>query len=65
MPQALLIAELCLKYGPALARSFQEIFTKQNPTQEDWDKVWATSEIPFESFFKKPIPTTQVESAKG
>jgi hypothetical protein len=65
MSETLIIAELCLKYGPSLARAFQEIFTKENPTKEDWDKVWAAADTPFEDFFKKPLPTASENPTKS
>ena len=41
MPQAILILELCLKYGPEFAKLAQQLVTKKEPTQEDWNSLWA------------------------
>jgi hypothetical protein len=44
MQQTLIIAELLLRYTPALARSVATIFYKSSPTLEDWEKVFALAE---------------------
>lgn len=41
---AIIVAQLLLQHGPAMAKAFQELFTKPNPTQEDWNRVWSLAE---------------------
>ena len=48
--QIMLVVELLLRYGPGMARAVQQLFTKANPTQADWDAVFALSEKSYESY---------------
>ena len=50
--QIMLIVELMLRYGPGLARAVQQIFQKQNPTQADWDAVFALAEKSYDDYIK-------------
>lgn len=43
-PVVITIAELALRYGPALAKAFQELMTVKEPTAEQWAAVWALAE---------------------
>lgn len=47
MQLAILIGQLLFKFGPTLAREFQILITKENPTQADWDKVFALAKEPW------------------
>jgi hypothetical protein len=46
----MLVVELLLRYGPGMARAVQQLFTKTNPTQADWDAVFALAEKPYEAY---------------
>jgi hypothetical protein len=48
--QIMLVVELLLRYGPGMARAVQQLFTKTNPTQADWDAVFALAEKPYEAY---------------
>jgi hypothetical protein len=50
--QIMLIVELMLRYGPSLARAVQQIFQKQNPTQADWDAVFALADKSYDDYIK-------------
>lgn len=53
MSEALIIAliEASVKYGPVVGRGFQVMFTKKDPTQEDWDNnVWNLAFAPWKDF---------------
>jgi hypothetical protein len=50
--QITLIVELMLRYGPSLARAVQQIFQKQNPTQADWDAVFALADKSYDDYIK-------------
>jgi len=45
-----IIASALVKYGPAVARGIAEIFNKDAPTLEDWNKVFALAERSYESY---------------
>ena len=47
---ALLIAQLLLKYGPDVARGVSDIFKKDAPTAEDWEKVFKMAEKSYEEY---------------
>lgn len=47
-----IIALALVKYGPQMARALYEIFSKPTPTKEDWDKVFAMAEKPYEDYTK-------------
>lgn len=49
----IVIAQALVKYGPAVARSIRDIFTKANPTIEDWEAVFALSEKSYDDYVKK------------
>jgi hypothetical protein len=44
MPQAILIVELLLRYGPAVAKAAKDIMSMKDPTQADWDNLWALAD---------------------
>ena len=52
MPQALLIAELLLKYGPTVAREIVNLFAVAAPTPGDWEKVFSLAEKSYEAYVK-------------
>ena len=41
MSQALLIAQMLIQYGPQAARELVALFKLQDPSVEDWEKVFA------------------------
>lgn len=45
-----LIISALVKYGPTVAREIQLLFTKENPTQEDWDKVFSLAAKSYEEY---------------
>lgn len=47
MPQALLIIELLLRYGPALAREVAALFGKKEITLDDWNRVFDMADEPY------------------
>lgn len=47
-----IIAMALVKYGPTLARGLLEIFQKDAPTTEDWERVFALAEKPYEDYVK-------------
>lgn len=49
------IASALVKYGPAVARGIAEIFNKEAPTLEDWNKVFDMAERSYESY-TQPTP---------
>ena len=49
-PTTVFIVQALLKYGPALASALVEIFQKETPTREDWDKVFALAEKSYEDY---------------
>lgn len=50
----LLIGEILLKYGPSAARAFKDLFTKEDPTDADWQAVWDTAQKPWQEYQPKP-----------
>jgi hypothetical protein len=48
--QIMLVVELLLRYGPGMARAVQQLFTKTNPTQADWDAVFALAEKSYDDY---------------
>ncbi len=46
----ILIGQLTLKYGPALALKFSELFGKKEVTPDDWKAVFATADKSYESY---------------
>ncbi len=51
---AIIIAQLLLKYGPAVAQSIVEIFHKEAITKEDWDRVFALASKSYDSYVTEP-----------
>lgn len=49
-----IVAELLLKYGPGVAMGIVELFHAKEPTLEDWRKVFALAEQPYEEYLKGP-----------
>ena len=49
---ALLIAQALIKYGPAAARAIAALFKKDEPTMEDWEKVFAIAEKSYDDYVK-------------
>jgi hypothetical protein len=47
---ALLIGQALVKYGPTMARALAALFMKDEPTLEDWEKVFALAEKPYEAY---------------
>jgi len=44
MPQAILVIELLLRYGPAVAKAAKDLMSMKDPTQADWDNLWALAD---------------------
>ena len=51
-PIPILILEAFVKYGPTVARAISDLFKKEVITSDDWDKVFALAEKPYESYLK-------------
>jgi hypothetical protein len=49
-PTVIIIAEALMKYGPSVARALVEIFKKDDPTAEDWEKVFALAEKSYDDY---------------
>lgn len=49
-PATLLIAEALIKYGPALAKALIAIFKKDNPTEADWNALFAVAEKSYDDY---------------
>ncbi len=47
-----MIGQLLIQFGPTVAAGFQKLFTTANPTQDDWDKLFAMAQKPWED--RKP-----------
>jgi hypothetical protein len=54
---AALIIQVLLKYGPSVAQAITEILHKQDPTLEDWNKVFALSRKTYDDYVAVPPPT--------
>lgn len=50
MPPAIVILELLVKYGPAVAQAAQRIVTLKDPTQADWDALFERAQKPYDQF---------------
>jgi hypothetical protein len=46
----LLIGNILLKYGPAVARQIKALFEKDDPTVEDWEAVFALAEKSYDDY---------------
>ena len=53
MPTALLILELLLRYGPAVAEAAQQIISKNDPTPDDWQKLFAIASKPYDKYIEE------------
>lgn len=42
-PVVLMILQFAIQYGPAAAQAVQAILGNPNPSQADWDKLWAVA----------------------
>lgn len=49
---AILIIQALLKYGPAAARSIRDILSKDQPTPEDWERVFASVDKSYDDYTK-------------
>jgi len=51
---AILIIELLLRYGPAVAESAQRMLsTGKDPTQSEWDALWAKAQKPYDTYIEE------------
>jgi hypothetical protein len=51
---AILILELLLRYGPAVAESAQRMLsTGKEPTQAEWDALWAKAQKPYDTYIEE------------
>jgi hypothetical protein len=51
---AILILELLLRYGPAVAESAQRMMsTGKDPTQAEWDALWAKAQKPYDTYIEE------------
>lgn len=50
----LLIAQALLQYGPGAAKALHDIFSTANPTQAQWDALFAIAK-PY-SYYVSPTP---------
>lgn len=55
----ILIGEILLKYGPIVAQQWQKIFSKEKPTDADWEAIWALTYKSYDQYVapNPPIPT--------
>jgi hypothetical protein len=44
------IIQYAIRYGPDAARALKEIFTTANPTDAQWDALWAKSQTPYSTY---------------
>ena len=51
----MLIASALIKYGPGMARELVKLFSNPAPTLEDWEKVFALADKPYEAY-TQPLP---------
>jgi hypothetical protein len=49
-PAVILIGELLVKYGPTVAREFCKLLKVENPTEEQWDAVFALAEKSYADY---------------
>jgi hypothetical protein len=62
---AILITQALLRYGPALARELALLFSKKEITLEDWDKVFALAEKPYDSYVGEVTVTAAGADSKN
>lgn len=67
MTETAIIALYAIKYGVEAAAELQQVFTKDNPTQDDWGRVWAKSSKDPDTLIKEaaarlgvPVPPGSV-----
>jgi hypothetical protein len=44
------IVQYAIRYGPDAAKALKEIFATANPTDAQWDALWAKSQTPYSSY---------------
>lgn len=49
MSQAVLILELLLRYGPAVAKAAKDLVNAKDPTQADWDNLWSLADKNYDT----------------
>ena len=49
MANAILIIELLLRFGPAVAKAAKTILETEKPTPAQWDALWQLTKEPFNS----------------
>lgn len=54
----ILILQAAVKYGPDAGRAIVAIFTKTNPTKDDWENVFVLMEKSYDDYVKPAPPTT-------
>jgi len=51
---AILIIELLLRYGPAVAEAAQRMLsTGKDPTQAEWDALWAKAQKTYDTYIEE------------
>lgn len=51
----IMILQYGLKYGPEAAKAVRALFTKKDPTNEDWDALWLKTKEKWVDY----VPPTQ------
>ena len=56
-PIVILVLQSLIKYGPDLAREIVALFSVENPTQEQWNKIFDLADKSYEDYV---APTTSI-----
>lgn len=48
-----LIATALVKYGPAVAKGLYDLFRTENPTPEQWSKLFEMAETSYDDYVRK------------
>lgn len=57
MSNAEIIAMALVKYGPTLARELVNLFQVENPSIDDWNKLFALADKSYDDYVK-PVETS-------
>jgi len=53
-PTVLLVLQVLLQYGPAVAQEVQKLIAMKDPTQADWDALFAKAQTPYSTYVPPP-----------
>lgn len=54
MSTAVIIAQFAIQFGIPAAQKLVALLNNPNPTQADWDAVWALAAKPYDSYINPP-----------